>query len=324
MRGSTLLVVVGLMACEPDPETTASWRESFDAQPVGWLMSTWAREGGSRYAVGGAPDAGVVLRDGVAVDTGEAGDGVPLLNWVTGFGDELFVVGSAGTILRFDGAAWKRDDALTDQDLWGVWGASADDVWAVGGTTSPTGHPVILRFDGSSWTDMAVPTLQKAGVRAFFKVWGTARDRAFIIGQNGVVLRWDGVALHEEFVGASADLIGIWGFDDRVVMVGGRGTAIATTWDGANWRTQNLAPLSGLNGVWMRDPDTVHIAGTLGAVGILDFKTLVPKVETLSDALDFHAIHGDGSGLYAVGGSFRSPVAPFEGLAFERELGNEE
>lgn len=317
-----------LAACEPDPAAGSDWHEAFDARPVGWLMSTFVPPGTrTRYAVGGAPDAGVVMRDAgdgwARVDLGAAGDGVPLLNWITGFGpDALVVVGSAGTVLRWDGAAWSKEPAATDQDLWGVWGARADDLWAVGGTTTPGGHPVILHFDGHAFSEVPVPTLQKGNVRAFFKVWGTAADHALVVGQNGVVLRWDGAVWTEELVGASADLIALWGTDkDHVAIVGGRGNAIVTTWDGARWRTENLAPLSGLNGVWMRDRDVIHVVGTLGTVGELDFTTLAPRVRSLSQDLDFHAVYGDDQGrITAVGGSFRSVVAPFEGMAWEREL----
>jgi hypothetical protein len=321
---------MSLLACEPDPAVNDDWHEAFDARSTGWLMATFSPPGTAgkvRYAVGGAPDAGVVMRDDghgwAPVALGAAGEGVPLLNWVTGFGeDAIVVVGGGGAVLRWDGAAWTREATPTDQDLWGVWGPAADDLWAVGGTVTPGGHPVILHHDGIAWTEVALPTLQKGNVRAFFKVWGAGRDHALVVGQNGVVLRWDGAIWTEELVGASADLIALWGTGkDHVVMVGGRGNAIVTTWDGVRWRTENLAPLSGLNGVWMREPDVIHVVGTLGTVGELDFATLAPHVRSLSEDLDFHAVFGDEAGrISAVGGSFRSIVAPFEGMAWEREL----
>jgi hypothetical protein len=331
----SLVSVLASTGCEPDPEgPDTTWHEAFDARPVGWLMSTWAPSSTFRYAAGGAPEAGVLMAtvDGHADRTADtwarvgvddpAFAGVPLLTWVTGFGpDDVTVVGARGTILHFDGATWTRATALTDQDLWGVWGASAADLWAVGGTTSPGGHPVILRFDGA-WHLIDTPALQKGNVRAFFKVWGTDEDNVLIVGQNGVVLRWDGQALHEELVGASDDLIALWGTDrDHIAAVGGRGVALLSTWNGAAWTTTQLPPLSGLNGVWMDDPEVIHVVGTLGVVATIDFTTHRVQAQTLSRDLDFHAVHGDPSGrLTAVGGSFRSPVAPFQGLAWERAL----
>lgn len=315
-------------ACEPDPAgPDTTWREAFDARPIGWLMSTWAPSATTRYAAGGTPEAGVLMVDngGSWAEVGatdSAFEGVPLLTWVTGFGpSDVTVVGARGTILHFDGSAWTRVPALTDQDLWGVWGASPNDLWAVGGTTSPGGHPVILRFDGA-WHMIDTPALQKGNVRAFFKVWGTDKDNVLIVGQNGVVLRWDGQALHEELVGASDDLIALWGTDrDHIAAIGGRGVALLSTWNGQAWTTTQLPPLSGLNGVWMRDPGIIHVAGTLGVVATIDFATHRVDSLTLSQDLDFHAIHGDPSGrLTAVGGSFRSPVAPFLGLAWDRAL----
>jgi hypothetical protein len=315
--------LVSSLACDPDD---TGWREAFDATEVGWFLNTWGPGPGTLYVVGGEPTAGTVMHfdgdDWAAVDLGLD---VPLLNWSWGFGpDDLTVVGNDGTVLHHDGSAWTAQDTPTDEDLWGVWGASPDDLWAVGGRGRPSSTATILHYDGSAWTAVEPPALQRANVHAFFKVWGTAADNVYIVGQRGVVLHWDGSTWTELLVGASDDLVSIWGTGpDHIVAVGGRASGIVSRWDGASWRTESLSPLPGLNGVWMgdQDPDTVYIAGAVGTVATLDFDTLEYQQESAGTTLDFHNVFSpDGITLYAVGGNLLTAQAPYQGIAYRREI----
>ena len=55
------------------------------------------------------------------------------LNAVWGAGPaDVFAVGDYGTILHYDGTAWKKMTSGTTNRLWGVWGSSSQDVFAVG------------------------------------------------------------------------------------------------------------------------------------------------------------------------------------------------
>ena len=86
--------------------------------------------------------------------------------------------------------------------------------------------PYVLHYDGEQWSLAPIPELERPGVRAFFKVWGSGPDDIYAVGQNGAVLHWNGTEFTELGVGVSQDLIGIWGTGpDDVTVVGGRGTA---------------------------------------------------------------------------------------------------
>ena len=253
---------------------------------------------------------------------------VPLLNWAYGFGpSDVWVVGDQGTILHYDGA-WTQSATVTDQNLWGIWGASPDDLWAVGGNGRADGQATLLRYDGQSWRRIEVPPLTRASVFAFFKVWGTGPDNVYIVGQRGAVLRWNGTTFEEQLVGTSRDLIALWGTGpDRIVIVGGRANGEVVTWDGTEWRTTLLSPRPGLNGVWMGDPDVAHLVGLNGSIFRFDFETATVIEDTPDEVLlDFHAVYGDPSGgrLVAVGGNFQFVDGPFEGVAYQRGLSNNE
>lgn len=314
---------MALSACSgPAPDT--AWRAAFDASSVGWLLDVSGPSGDDLYAVGGAPDAGVLRHfDGAAWSNVDL-PAVPLLNWVHSFGaDDVTVVGSKGTALRWDGQTWTAQPTPTEQNLWGVWGASPGDLWAVGGDGSVGGAPVLLHFDGASWSEVAVPALQKGGVAAFFKVWGTSASNVWVVGHRGVVLHYDGAAWKEELVGASDDLISLWGTGpDHVVAVGGRGNGIVSHFDGKSWKTTSLAPLPGLNGVFLRTPGVVHVAGIMGTIARLDGATFTVLDQTQADAqLDLHAVFADDQDhLFAVGGSLGSSAPPRRGIALTRDL----
>ena len=326
---TALVVAAFCIACGSSSESEPAWAPAFDATSTGWLLNVWGPSADELYAVGGTPDRGRIVRfDGQAWTEMSVGIDVPLLNWAYGFGAQnVWVVGNGGTILRYDGQ-WTRTPTITDQDLWGVWGAGPDDIWAVGGTVSPSGEATILRYDGQAWRRVDVPELSRSGVDAFFKVWGTGPNNVYVVGRRGGVLRWDGQTLREELVGTSRDLIALWGTGpDRIVIVGGRANGEVVTWNGVEWRNTVLGARPGLNGVWMRRPEVAHLVGGNGSILRFDFDTEAVEDDRPEGVeLDFHAIFGvEAAGrMVTVGGNFSFADGPYEGVAYDRELSSDD
>jgi hypothetical protein len=46
--------------------------------------------------------------------------------------DNLWAVGIGGTILRYDGYYWRKEDSSTTETLSSVWGSDSDHIWAIG------------------------------------------------------------------------------------------------------------------------------------------------------------------------------------------------
>jgi hypothetical protein len=317
-----LAVVTVSAACGDAGQGLPSWETAHTS--THWWMSATAVSDAEQWVVGGTTTEGAILRfDGSAATEIAHGSDVGLLNWIHRFDSGAFiVVGNDGAVLRSeDGSTWTRDTPITDHDLWGVWGASPDDVWAVGGDAAGDA-PTILRDTGSGFVQVDLPDLERPGVGVLFKVWGSAADNMYIVGQHGIVLRWNGSSLEELFVGISEDLIGIWGTDaDRVVAVGGRRNAQAVLWDGTEWRALDLAKHSGLNGVWMSD-DTIHVAGLDGTVGIIDFVSGDATIDRVDTPVDLHAVTGTGSSITIVGGEFGTGAeGPFLGQIWTAPVG---
>ncbi len=309
--------------CEGLPE---DWQVAYDASELGYMMSGWGTGDGSVWVVGGQLERGAILRfaDGEWNEV-DPGIEVPLLNWVHGTSDQdVFMGGTRGTILHFDGAEWVQQATPVGAAVWGLWAVAPDDVWAVGGEGAFGALPFVMRYDGEVWTEVAVPPLVRPGVSAFFKVWGSSADNIYIVGQNGAVVRWDGVELIETGVGISQDLIGIWGNGpDDITVAGGRGTAELAHFDGVEWSRLPPSSIVGLNGVWTRRPDLVHSVGVLGTALRVDPRG--PEVlaqDFVPSTLELHAVFGDDSDqLLAFGANFNVPES---GVVLIRELADDE
>ncbi len=315
------VLALTLGACSGD-----GWQPAFDASDKGWLLSTWGTSESDVWAVGGQPGQGLVYHyDGSDWAPVDLGVQAPLLNWVFGFAeDDVYVVGDEGVILHYDGSSWSTESSTETESLWGIWGSSRDNMFAVGGSGRPDSKPTLLQRDASGWRSVAVPTIDRPNVFALFKVWGSGPNDVIAVGQRGVILRYDGSTWRSEASGTAEDLISLWGTSaNQVVAVGGRSNGQVVTWDGQNWTHRSLAPLPGVNGVWVSD-STAHIAGEGGVLGRIDLSSMELTEDTLEAGIDpflsVHAIFGVNQGLYAVGGSLLRQEAPFEGLAYSREL----
>jgi hypothetical protein len=310
-------------ACGPQPVPQPRWDKSFNAETTGWLLSVAGASEQEVWAVGGSPDDGVVVRfDGQSWKPETIPDDVPLINWVHVLPDGTPVMAcNDGMVMWRQGGEWRTRQTPTDQDLWGIWGLSLDNLWSVGGSGREGGEAVVVRNETGTWEKVDVPELERPGVRAFFKVWGTGVDNIYIVGQNGVMLHWDGAELTETGVGLSVDLISLWGTGpDDITVVGGRSNGAVAHWDGDEWTSTSLAPTPGLNGVWMDEPGEAWAVGVAGTAVNIDTETLEAELKTTPTSLELHGAWGlSGEMVWGVGGSLGRP-APFEGVMLQHPL----
>jgi hypothetical protein len=289
-----------------------NWEVAFDASSHGAFMSVWGTSSDDVYTVGGQPQTsddpgdGVVFHfDGESWDKLDVPDG-PMLNWVHGVDDTVWIVGEAGRALRFEAGSFVEEyDTGVDVQLWGVWAESPTDVWAVGGNPRDRqGVPVIVHFDGEAWTSFPVPDLDRDFVTALFKVWGTRSDHVFAIGAVGVILHWDGAAWQQVPSGTGHDLVSLWGrADDDIIAVGGRSNGVLGRWDGTEWDFEMLDQVSGLNGSFMGPDGTTLINGSFGRIMQVTDDGVVELGSPTGNVL--HAVWADpaSGACFAVGGT---------------------
>ena len=71
-----------------------------------------------------------------------------------------------------------------------VWGASANDFWAVGDNGPVTAnHPTVLHFNGLGWTAVTVPGPTLTRLMA---IRGSGPNDVYAVGTNGLMLRYSG------------------------------------------------------------------------------------------------------------------------------------
>ena len=203
--------------------------------------------------------------------------------------------------------------------MWGVWAASPEEAFAVGGDPLTTGEPdpVILHFKNGQWSRIAVPETEQS-FKALFKVWGTDAQNVYAVGANGVILHFDGSAWRQQASGTARDLISLWGNGPTDIMaVGGRANGLIARFDGNKWTHKVLTGEPGMNGIWMNSQGQATVVGGRGRILIFGKKSMRYARQKADNRLLLHGVWGSESGeRFAVGGTLdRSP--PWKGVAIE-------
>src|SRR5689334_14672875 len=176
MRTGLARCVLGIAllgACGDDGGSTGpAWGVVSEGLPAA-LLSVWSASATDVWVVGGDPrnNTGPIVQhyDGTAWTKLDTGQRNVDLWWVTGFaGGPVFMSGSNGTILRYQNGAFEKMTTPGASIVFGMWGASPTDVWAVGGNLGGGSGGFAWRFDGNTWTVFAdVPADLKTGGTCF-------------------------------------------------------------------------------------------------------------------------------------------------------------
>jgi hypothetical protein len=199
--------------------------------------------------------------------------------------NDLWAVGTSGTIERFDGAAWKDQRTYANAgDLRGVAGTSLSHVVAVG----PTGK--VLRRKGSSWVEETVVDPNDGPVGDSFNgVWTSGPTNTVIVGNNGKIFRHDGTGWKREQLPDDFEPSwhGISGSSaSSVWVVGSEGAS--GKYDGTKWTRVTTGVNAQLAGVWNVDATNTWAVGFDGT--ILHHDGVVWKPETSPTPSEIHAV----------------------------------
>jgi hypothetical protein len=280
------------------------------------LLAVWAPSTdnvwivGGREGIGGAPT--VWHLDGSGWNKLDSGQLNVDLWQVFGFADgTVFLGGSNGTILRYRDGVFTKIPTPTTDIVFGLWGSSSDDVWAVGGQTN--GRAFVWRYQGTAFEVVpGVPTdLATSGT--VWKVVGRAANDIWMSCSRGIVLHWDGQALASQTIGTfgnSESLFSIGCNSARCVTAGTNlANGVLYENDGTGWVSR--VP-SGDGPVWRGvtpTGDHTYVVGAFGAVIRYTDGAWISDPHGLTTET-FHAAWSDDQGnLFAVGGKFdRAPT----------------
>jgi len=93
--------------------------------------------------------------------------------------NNLFLVGTNGSISKFNGSTWTKMTSSTTVDLQDIYGLDANHIWATG-TNNDYNGSVILSFDGTVWKK-----LYEGNSFGFSSVWINKGRRLFVAGDSG-------------------------------------------------------------------------------------------------------------------------------------------
>jgi uncharacterized protein YjdB len=160
-------------------------------------------------------------------------------------------------VLVFDGLQWAATACTGSPQacqMWGMWGTSAKNVYAVSNART------INRYDGSAWSPMTSALTQYPS-----GFWGTSATNVFAVGDAGTILHYDGSSWSPMVSGTTQNLYGIWGASaTNVYAVGFGGTILH--YDGSTWSPMTSGTTADLYGIWGTTPTTVFVVGTKGTI----------------------------------------------------------
>jgi hypothetical protein len=261
MRLPMLTLCFLLGACNTERESPPSW-QIVHRDLEGALLSVWGTSASDVWTVGSDSRDGqgplVLHFDGTSwerVLTGQTGD----LWWVFGFDTgELFLGGEGGTILRKDGDNFVRMPTPSTSTVFGIWGASPDAVWAVGGQTGGASGAFAWRLDGDEWTAAEGFPADLPRGDALWKVFGQGPDDVWMVGTGGKTLHYDGDSLTEGFTGHAESLFTVHSNGRRFAAVGGFASGLILERDVAaapdsSWTDVSPKDALALSGVCLSD-----------------------------------------------------------------------
>lgn len=173
--------------------------------------------------------------------------------------NNVFAVGESGTIIHYDGVSWTSMPSPTTVHLHGIWGSSPKNVYAVGQIGT------VLHYNGEQWQQVYRLPVDVTAVA----ITGFGPHDIFVVGDEGLILRYDGAQWERLSSGTKNALYGVWGMDpEHVLAVGDFGTVLR--WNGKDWKAFNAGTENFLYSVWGDALDNIFIAGLSGTLAHFD------------------------------------------------------
>lgn len=311
--------VLACRAPSPPPAEKPEWQLLASDLPAA-LLSVSGRSPDDMVAVGADKGHGplVVHFDGKGwstLHTGTRGD----LWWVQALPAGPFLMaGASATVLRYEGGRFERlpTPGLAKETVYGVWGTSAEDFYAVGSAAGRNGfiwHYRAGAFEKET-LPLDLPRIVDGEVPGFFKVWGTG-DEVWVVGAGGAILHRRGSSPFAVVPsGARETLFTVHGTGDRLLTVGGGGNGVLLELEGpapAGFHDASPPATGLLQGVFASDRYGDWVSGERGSIytrrGASPFVPVDPGF-VLAATSSLHSIFVDASGgVWSAGGNVLTP-----------------
>ncbi len=310
-----VITFAAMVGCSPGTggPQESTWQLVMSELPSG-VLSVSGTSAENVYVVGtdaGDGNGSLLLNyDGSAwrrINTGTTGN----LWWISAvpIDGDFYLSGENGLILRFDPETETFEEFVTpdNQTIFGIWGFSRNDIWAVGGLLSDQQFGgTIWHYDGTAWSVADLSEQFPEGYATVFKIWGRSPSKVYAVGAAALVLEFDGTTwnLVDDGTERDATLFSVFGNADSVVAVGGFNSAVILEQLSSGGFADVATPdIIQMNGIFVTSEGrAVAVGRELNAAFRTDNGWEVQETGFSTD-FDFHAdwIDPDG-GVWAVGG----------------------
>jgi len=248
-----------------------TWFTTPPCSPDGWteftapgrgLLSVWGTSPSDLFAVRwdviSRIGAKIQHYNGAAWTDMESGPTNELYGLWGSSSHDVFAVGADGEIVHYDGTAWSHMDSGVTSSLYDLWGSSSTDVFAVGRLGT------ILHYDGAVWGSMdSGTTTQLCGI------WGNSSNDVFAVGLSGIILHYNGVVWSAMSSGTTQSLYAVWGASSDDVFAAGEHGGIVH-YDGTAWSPMGSATSWSLYDIWGSSSSDVFAIGERGTISHYD------------------------------------------------------
>jgi len=173
---------------------------------------------------------------------------------------DVYAVGNNGTILHYNGNIWESMIGKNDQDLSDIWGLSPEEVYAVGENLS------LFRYDGADWSFMNGPS--EAPIDELHSIWGTSSDNIYVSGGKvgpSTVFHYNGTEWETVYSNSdsySPTWSSLWGTGSFMFAVFYSEVSLIAYYDGLDWQKILMTRHTAFNAVHGTAYDDVYIAGS--------------------------------------------------------------
>lgn len=211
---------------------------------------------------------------------------------------------SPDSVVRVSSSGWAR----------GIRAGSARVTATVEGKSGEAAGTVVV----SEWVRHGVGTM-----RSLRGVWTSGPNSAFVVGESGAIVRYDGTRwsqMSHPLSGTATALLGVWGTGpDNVFVVGAAGTILH--YDGTAWRQMASGTTQSLTSVWGSSATNVF---AVGRNVILRYDGTRWSADPTGEGVDWEDVWGRSSTeVYtAGGGGVRSGIVRrYDGTTWRPVLG---
>ena len=306
-----LIVIISiLVSCGKNNDEKEKWEVIHEKLPAA-LTAVWGRNSNDIWAVGGntVDQTGSLIlhfngKEWKRVYSNSDSD----LWWIFGFDTgPIFFGGSKGLILKYSEGQFETMETPGDATVFGIWGVSENDLWAVGGNI--INGAFAWRYYGDKWENAERFPAGLSRTQSLFKVWGENSEKVWLIGTNGKTIFFNG----KDFIGQSTKtqypLFTIHGNNNfNTTIVGGLVKGIILEYIDDSWVEKSPKNTPHLMGIFRRENQAYAVGINTSVLHQINNEQW-KKIDTgIKSKKGLHSVWIDEKGgVWTVGGDVLAP-----------------